>query len=557
MLVSLLVMGSLQHGLQTWHHKLVQNTGSEAKLSNLDSFSLALLLGGFRGPLVMMLWSSSESQKQSKDLEDFDSKIELIRLLQPEFDTVHIFQMWNKAYNISVQMANNSDKYATIVDALEYGYLVNAQHPDDMNILSSIGRIFFDKLGGSQEQEYYTKRVERESFPDVRMTIPGDRLGDLDHLLAQAGVSDGGRRDSLIGQAKHSGAITLDKFTFDVLHRELNGAGVTYTAVMPQVKSDTGRRIRLDPILDLQGNLTPEAAAKPELEFLTKFQPFPYGVPPMAIGCAYFKQCQLLKDRLHERSIEQSDLVVDNRPAVNTENWAEKEWGWGRRAEVLALGKELPIGMNYADERDKDELPTAQVPPSAAVADRVAAEEAVYRYTLIPRIAAVALDEFRRHARNYPAAEFTFRSQRASLAAMSAMCNADRDYLSAMLLPPTDNGRAPLLAQATRNYRTALLQWEALTLKHQMPDQMVLPLVPRGMQLDEFVNGLFAQSMAAVAASPTAGTPMDEMVARFTKYLKTHPQEDFHHEDRLQTEGYFTRALDRLAKLGAAPPWPS
>jgi hypothetical protein len=77
------------------------------------------------------------------------------------------------------------------------------------------------------------------------------------------------------------------------------------------------------------------------------------------------------------------------------------------------------------------------------------------------------------------------------------------------------------------------------------------------MQLDEFVNGLFAQSMAAVAASPTAGTPMDEMVARFTKYLKTHPQEDFHHEDRLQTEGYFTRALDRLAKLGAAPPWPS
>ena len=104
--VSLLATILLQHVTQVRHHDLVQNTGSEANFSNLNSFSLALLLGGLRGPLVMMLWTSSESQKQEKDLQDFDSKIELIRLLQPEFDSVHIFQMWNKAYNISVQMAN-------------------------------------------------------------------------------------------------------------------------------------------------------------------------------------------------------------------------------------------------------------------------------------------------------------------------------------------------------------------------------------------------------------------------------------------------------------------
>jgi hypothetical protein len=556
MLVSLLVMGSLQHGLQTWHHKLVQNTGSEAKISNLDSFSLALLLGGFRGPLVMMLWSSSESQKQNKDLEDFDSKIELIRLLQPEFDTVHIFQMWNKAYNISVQMANNSDKYATIVDALEYGYRVNSQHPDDMNILSSIGRIFFDKFGGSQEQEYYTKRVERESFPDVRLTIPGNRLGDLDHLLMNGGVSDAAKRKALTTQAQHTGAIILDKFTFDALHRELNGPGVSYTAIMPQVMSDTGRRIRLDPILDLQGNLTPEAAAKPELEFLTKFQPFPYGVPPMAIGCAYFKQCQLLKDRLHQRSIEQSDLVVDNRPAVNTENWAEKEWGWGRRAEMLALGKEIRSGQNYSDERDANELPTAQVPPTAPVVDRLTAEEAIYHYTLIPRIAAVALDEFRRHTRNYPGAEITFRFHRATLSAMTTMCEADREYLSAMLMPATDSGRAALLTAAAKNYRMTMLQWEALALKHEMPDEIIMKLVPRGMLLEDFVNGLFAQSTAAVAASPNVGTPLDLLVAQFTQHLDANPREDFHHDDRMQTRRYFMRAFDRLVELGAAPPWP-
>ena len=62
----------------------------------MNSYALALMLGGLRGPLVMMLWTSSETQKQDKNLEDFDTKVELIRLLQPEFDSVHIFQVWNK-----------------------------------------------------------------------------------------------------------------------------------------------------------------------------------------------------------------------------------------------------------------------------------------------------------------------------------------------------------------------------------------------------------------------------------------------------------------------------
>ena len=79
---------------------------SRNTLGNMNSYALALLLGGLRGPLVMFLWTTSESQKVDRDLEDLDTKIEWIRLLQPEFDTVHLFQMWNKAYNISVMMAS-------------------------------------------------------------------------------------------------------------------------------------------------------------------------------------------------------------------------------------------------------------------------------------------------------------------------------------------------------------------------------------------------------------------------------------------------------------------
>src|SRR5215510_12446554 len=88
-------------------------------LSGMNSYALALLLGGLRGPLVMFLWSSSETQKTENNLEDFDSKVEWIRLLQPEFDSVLIFQVWNKAYNISVKMTSLGNKYITILDALE------------------------------------------------------------------------------------------------------------------------------------------------------------------------------------------------------------------------------------------------------------------------------------------------------------------------------------------------------------------------------------------------------------------------------------------------------
>ena len=79
----------------------------QTQLSAMPAYATALLLGGLRGPLVMMLWTSSENQKQERKLEDFDTKIEWIRLLQPEFDTVHLFQMWNKAYNISVHVGRS------------------------------------------------------------------------------------------------------------------------------------------------------------------------------------------------------------------------------------------------------------------------------------------------------------------------------------------------------------------------------------------------------------------------------------------------------------------
>jgi hypothetical protein len=168
------------------------SSGPSPQLSRMNSFALALLLGGLRGPLVMVLWTSSETQKTDKNLQDFDTKVEWIRLLQPEFDTVHIFQMWNKAYNISVQMASLANKYLTIIDAIDYGQRVDRERPHNINIIYQIGSIYGDKLGDSQEKMYYGRRVRQESKPHASRqklaeSDPGYRRLELDAILDENG----------------------------------------------------------------------------------------------------------------------------------------------------------------------------------------------------------------------------------------------------------------------------------------------------------------------------------------------------------------------------------
>jgi hypothetical protein len=122
MVISLVLSGVTRQWAATLRSSgpgAVVSASSTAGLSRMNSYALTLLLGGLRGPLVMFLWPSAEDQKSERDLEDFDTKIEWIRLLQAEFDSVHLFQIWNKAYNISAQMASLRNKYHVILDAFD------------------------------------------------------------------------------------------------------------------------------------------------------------------------------------------------------------------------------------------------------------------------------------------------------------------------------------------------------------------------------------------------------------------------------------------------------
>jgi hypothetical protein len=255
---------------------------SNTSLSSMNSFALGLLLGGLKGPLVMILWTDSENQKTEKNLEGVDTEIEWIRLLQPEFDTVHLFQIWNKAYNISVQMASLANKYDTILGALDYAHNVDLQKPDDINIIGTIGQLFFDKLGTSAEKVYYRRRVREESKPHV---------------------TDAAARRRDIGW----------------------------------------RRITLDPVLDDHMDVLP-SAARLELPYLvnSRYEPYLDGVSTFGFAYNYYKRAERLLNVDHQHHDQISDLVIDSRPALSLKNWADDEVLQGLAREAEAFGTAIP-----------------------------------------------------------------------------------------------------------------------------------------------------------------------------------------------------------------------
>ncbi|HZL34420.1 MAG TPA: hypothetical protein VFC78_03860 [Tepidisphaeraceae bacterium] len=393
---------------------------SRSTLGNMNSFALALLLGGLRGPLVMFLWSSSENQKANHDLEDLDTKIEWIRLLQPEFDTVHMFQIWNKAYNISVMMASPANKFTTIMEALEYAQGVDEERPGDINILDSQSDVYANKLGNPNlpEHPFYDRQFREESLaPDKRAAaFPNDR-----HY----------RR--------------LDK---------------------SKPLLDEQDQIRAELITPTRGRKRPANVPASsdwndgsQLQYLKNYGPFPDGIAPIAMSYNYAKRAEVALNVEGQDPLQFSAMVVDSRPALQLKGWAEAEVRFGREREANAFGINADAWNGQVEEA------VARVGPAAAPANRRALDASLQSYKLAGRVARNAIIEYERHLANpdYMARRGTYISHEADMQAIIYLAAADAAYLSARLT--TDKAqRDSLLRSAMANYQKGMTrsQWTVL-----------------------------------------------------------------------------------------------
>ena len=545
--VVMIVALALSGFARDWSRQLrrssdVTDAPESQSLANMNSFALALLLGGLRGPLVMILWTSSENQKNERNLEDFDTQVEWIRLLQPEFDSVHIFQMWNKAYNISVQMASVGNKYTTILDAIDYGRRVLAQRPNNINMVYGIASLYFDKLGTASEKQYYKHRVRAESFPDVRVSVPKERAAELAAAMRTIYLDpvDAPRRNDWATQAARDGRITTNALIAHTLQKTLN---VTVEPVEPKVLGPGERRVRLDPKLNLDGTMMPallqtkatrpaNAPADPEfndgseLQYLREYKSFPYGLSPFALGYNYHKQAQVLGSVGKQRHVNLSDVVVDSRPGLALKSWSEDELDRGRRLELWSFNLEVP------EERRDMEVPTANVAVDAPLTSRPVIDEAIYSYDLGANLVDRALVEYERHLRSFDTNLGTYQAHIDTMRGQQALMRGDCDYLKAMLA--TGAERQTHLQSAAEHYRDAIALNFYVILRYYMNDQLAPMILPPGTTRNDLTK-----------------IPRDQYPVMYQKMkdLIAQAQFDVDSEDRSDYERYVDRAQMRLKRI--------
>lgn len=481
-----------------WNLRSIQNPGamrSATSLSSMNSFALALLLGGLRGPLVMLLWTSSESQKSEKNLEDFDTKVEWIRLLQPEFDTVHIFQIWNKAYNVSVQMANLPNKYTTILDALEYAKGVDAERPQNINILQAIGGIYADKLGASAEKKYYRQRIREETQP---------------HASRQKLVrGDAGWRPLEHEPVLDSNGMILPQFLKEIYPRPAD------------VSADA------------------EWNSGAELQYLEKYAPFRLssgdfvgGVSPLALGYNYFKRSQVLQGApYNQRHSQLSDMVLDSRPALALRDWAEEERQRARAIEARVFDKP------FSDEMVQNELPTARaslIPPTEPLTLKQL-QNAIDTYALSVRLDGDATTEYERHIALYTQNLSTYQQHMEHIVAMELLSRGDGAYLRAIVSKGDERQKA--LQEAKDAYAKAAVQVQLMILKYYVDEQLVPQTYPNGsnkLTIGDQPPELYAQTLMRVLQS----IPL----LQYDAYL----------EDRTEYMNYLQRAAIRTEQIDRA-----
>jgi hypothetical protein len=468
---------------------------SRNTLGNMNSYALALLLGGLRGPLVMFLWTTSESQKVDRDLEDLDTKIEWIRLLQPEFDTVHLFQMWNKAYNISVMMASPANKYTAIMEAIDYGNKVDQERPGDLNILHALASTYEGKLAAKNlgESAFYMRQFREESLTDTNRARVFPEESKVFHRLSNM--------QPLLDESNH-------------LRRDLTAP----TRTKPSQPTAYG-----------------EWNDGSTLQYLVKYDPFPYGVSPQAMAYNYGKRAQVAMTTEGQKTLQLSSMVIDSQPALLQKMWAEDQAEIADSCVTRAFALKLTPGNVLGNNETLSRIGLNQ-----AVVDQEGMNGALYNYAFASKLAADAIAEFHRHLSDpaYAGRITLYQAHLDDLAGLTELCAADRDYMAAILA--TIN-RPGLVQSAQQHYKRAMIIYQRNVLEHYVEDAVF-----RDQRFPQLYNN-------RVKVHNVPDDQVNDLYQRANVILQDLKSEQYSDERRDYTR-LITRCTIRLAALEAAKP---
>ncbi len=136
--------------------------------SDITGSALQLTLTGSRGIAVTALWLSAIDKQKRNDFHEFELRVKAVTKLQPNFITPWIFQSWNIAYNVSVEMHGSGDMYFYIVRGIQLlaeGERRNSRSPD---MRYQIAFYYQNKFGVSDQVEILRCLYDLSCIPPTK-----------------------------------------------------------------------------------------------------------------------------------------------------------------------------------------------------------------------------------------------------------------------------------------------------------------------------------------------------------------------------------------------------
>lgn len=150
--------------------KLIMNEPLENAPPSLAFATVAL--GAFRGLIVDILWLRADQLKEDGKFFDAKQLAEWITLLQPRFEQVWVFQAWNMAYNISVEIpaTRPQERWQWVKNGYEILRDKGIEkNPRSILLYHELGWIFQQKIGGVTDDahKYYKLQLYNSMKPLV------------------------------------------------------------------------------------------------------------------------------------------------------------------------------------------------------------------------------------------------------------------------------------------------------------------------------------------------------------------------------------------------------
>jgi hypothetical protein len=137
----------------------------QANLGQIDPASETMKLAtlGLRGVAVNQLWRLANHYKKVEDWDNLSATLNQLAHLQPNVITFWKFQAWNLSYNVSVEFDDYHDRYAKVIEGINFLMRGERYNIGNAQLLWDLGWFLGQKIGRADEHVQYRRLFKADN----------------------------------------------------------------------------------------------------------------------------------------------------------------------------------------------------------------------------------------------------------------------------------------------------------------------------------------------------------------------------------------------------------